>query len=48
MIQHRHKLTPYAGELLRGKVEKTFLRGQMVYHDGVFASDPSGEILLRT
>jgi allantoinase len=48
MIQHRHKLTPYAGELLRGKVEKTFLRGQMVYDDGVFARDPSGEILLRT
>lgn len=48
MIQHRHKLTPYAGELLRGKVEKTFLRGQMVYDDGAFARDPSGEILLRT
>lgn len=48
MIQHRHKLTPYAGETLRGTVEKTFLRGQMVYDGGAFARHPSGEILLRT
>jgi allantoinase len=48
LIQHRHKLTPYAGEVLRGVVEKTFLRGEMVYDDGEFARDPSGEILLRT
>jgi allantoinase len=38
MIHHRHKLTPYAGEVLRGVVEKTFLRGQMVYDDGEFVS----------
>ena len=37
LIQHRHKLTPYAGEVLRGVVEKTFLRGQMVYDGGEFA-----------
>ena len=36
MIHHRHKLTPYEGEVLRGVVEKTFLRGQMVYDDGRF------------
>ncbi len=48
LIQHRHKLTPYAGETLRGVVEKTFLRGEMVYDDREFARDPSGEILLRT
>jgi allantoinase len=46
MIQHRHKLTPYAGELLRGTVEKTFLRGQMVYDDGAF-SEPGGQTILR-
>jgi allantoinase len=46
MIQHRHKLTPYAGELLRGTVEKTFLRGQMVYDDGAF-SGPGGQTILR-
>jgi allantoinase len=47
IIHHRHKLTPYAGEVLRGVVEKTFLRGQMVYDVGAF-SDQIGEILLRT
>jgi len=47
LIQHRHKLTPYAGETLRGEVEKTFLRGQMVYDGGEFTRNPSGEELLR-
>jgi len=47
VIQHRHKLTPYADETLRGVVEKTFLRGQMVYDGGEFTRDPSGEVLLR-
>jgi allantoinase len=46
MIQHRHKLTPYAGETLQGVVEKTFLRGQIVY-DGREFSEPSGHIVLR-
>ncbi len=47
LIQHRHQLTPYAGEVLRGVVEKTFLRGQMVYDGGAFAA-PSGQPLFRT
>jgi allantoinase len=47
MIHHRHKLTPYAGEFLRGKVEKTFLRGQMVY-DGREFGERKGTLLLRT
>jgi allantoinase len=45
-IEHRHKLTPYAGEVLHGVVEKTFLRGQMVY-DGGELSSPQGSLLLR-
>ena len=47
IIHHRHKLTPYAGEVLRGVVEKTFLRGQIVYDDGEFVG-PKGSLLLRT
>jgi allantoinase len=46
MIHHRHKLTPYAGQVLHGVVEKTFLRGQMVYDGGTF-SGPYGRVLLR-
>jgi len=47
LIHHRHKLTPYAGEILHGVVEKTFLRGQMVYDGAEFGSNPRGEIILR-
>ena len=46
MIHHRHKLTPYAGELLHGVVEKTFLRGQMVYDCGEFRLH-CGRLILR-
>src|SRR5437762_6128000 len=30
LIHHRHKVTPYAGEILHGVVENTVLRGQLV------------------
>jgi allantoinase len=46
MIHHRHKLTPYAGEVLRGVVEKTFLRGQIVYDAGDFG-ESRGQPLFR-
>jgi allantoinase len=46
-LHHRHKLTPYAGEALRGVVEKTLLRGQMVYDGGEFFSDSLGRTILR-
>jgi allantoinase len=36
LIEHRHKLTPYCGETLRGIVEKTFVRGEIVYDGGEF------------
>jgi allantoinase len=34
MLLHRHKLTPYRGEILRGVVQKTFLRGRKIYDGG--------------
>lgn len=46
MLHHRHKLSPYCGEALRGVVEKTFVRGRMVYDGGEFFG-PCGQILLR-
>jgi allantoinase len=46
LIHHRHKLTPYAGEILHGVVEKTFLRGQMVYDGGEFV-ESRGSLILR-
>jgi len=47
IIHHRHKVTPYDGMELFGKVEKTFVRGQLVYNNGQFASEPVGQFLLR-
>jgi allantoinase len=47
MLQHRHKLTPYAGHALRGVVEATFLNGEMIYDRGRFLGSPQGALLRR-
>lgn len=44
-LHHRHKLTPYRGESLRGVVQKTFLRGKEIYDGGYFGSRPTGLLL---
>lgn len=46
-LQHRHKLTPYAGRELMGIVEATLLRGEIIYERGSFSSAPTGRVLLR-
>jgi allantoinase len=45
MLHHRHKLTPYLNHELRGAVEATFLRGEMIYDRGRFLGAPRGELL---
>lgn len=40
-IRHRHKLTPYTGRTLAGKIESTYLRGRKIYDNGKF-SGPFG------
>jgi allantoinase len=47
MLHHRHKLTPYANLPLRGVVEATFLRGEMIYDRGRFLGTPRGALLRR-
>lgn len=42
VIHHKHKITPYAGNRLYGRVIATFVRGQMVYHEGHHTSQPCG------
>jgi allantoinase len=44
----RHKLTPYAGRELQGRVRATYLRGQKIYDDGQFISGPAGRVLRRS
>jgi allantoinase len=46
-LEHRHPLTPYAGETLSGVVEMTFVRGKKVYAHGEFASEPKGTQCFR-
>ena len=46
-LHHRHKLTPYAGEVLSGIVETTFLRGRKIYDGGQFPAGPIGAMLKR-
>ncbi len=46
-LEHRHPITPYAGEMLTGVVEATFLRGAKVYGEGKFVNEPKGEQCFR-
>jgi len=41
-IHHRHKVTPYQDEVLRGVVQSTFLRGKRIYDRGEFMAEPAG------
>ena len=41
-LEHRHKVTPYAGERLRGAVHETWLRGHRIFGNGHHAGDPRG------
>ena len=40
VLQQRHKLTPYAGRAMRGRVAATFLRGERIW-DGRCVSSPA-------
>lgn len=45
-LQHRNRVTAYAGKTLRGVVKSTWLRGQRIVSDGEFSA-PSGRLLER-
>lgn len=47
MIRHKNKFTPYVGKKVRGKVERTYLRGQLVFADDDYVGMPSGQAILR-
>ena len=44
---HRHKMSPYSGETLRGVVQNTFLRGRKLYDGAEVFGPPTGEFLLN-
>ncbi len=47
-LEHRHKITPYEGVELTGKVVATYLRGQPIYERGKIASEPTGRLVTRS
>jgi len=46
-LHYRHKLSPYLGAELRGRVLETWLRGELLYSVGHFADQPPGRELVR-
>jgi len=46
-LQHRHKLTPYAGRTPFGVIRCTLLRGETVFDDGALLDRPIGRPLLH-
>ena len=44
-LHQRHKLTPYAGMKMRGRVEATYLRGDLIYERGEPIGPPRGQLL---
>ena len=46
-IHHKHKVTPYEGRNLVGKVARTILRGNTIFDSGKIVGKASGAVLLR-
>jgi allantoinase len=44
-LLYRHKISPYVGRRIRGKIERTILRGQTVYQDGRIQGSAQGRFL---
>ena len=46
-LHHRHPISPYLGEKLRGVVKRTYLRGQPVFCEGNLPGEPAGQELVH-
>ena len=47
-LRFRHKISPYLGAKLRGRVQETWLRGERIFRSGQFENIPRGRELART
>lgn len=47
IIKHRHKITPYVGREVSGKIKTTYVRGHKVFDNDNFLNNPVGRPLLR-
>lgn len=48
IILHKHKVTPYLGKTLRGRVIRTYVRGNEVFRKGQQFPPPQGKFLRRS
>jgi allantoinase len=46
-LYFQHKVSPYLGAKLRGRVLETWLRGELIYSVGHFGDEPQGRALVR-
>lgn len=47
LIEFKHKVTPYTGEWLFGKVHQTYVGGEKVFDNGAFRALNCGKVLMR-
>jgi allantoinase len=47
-LYHRHPVSPYMGQKLRGVVRATYLRGTVVFQEGSFPGHPLGREFRRS
>ena len=46
-LHFRHKISPYLGATLHGRVRETWLRGDLIFRDGKFDGAPRGREQVR-
>jgi allantoinase len=46
-LHFRHKISPYLGVKLRGRVQETWLRGERIFHSDECSGNPRGKELVR-
>jgi len=46
-LHFHHRISPYLGARLRGRVKETWLRGERIFCEGEFAGEPHGRELVR-
>ncbi len=44
-LHYRHRHTPYLGRRLRGRIMRTILRGQTIFHNGSLGPRPTGRLV---
>ena len=47
MIKHKHKITPYVDKPVCGEIQRTYVRGELVFADNQIQQGPIGKPLLK-